>query len=130
MRYRDAQLRRRERAREGCVHVAAHDHELGRVLEEHALEGDEREPRLLAVRARADSEEAVRLREAEVVDDLGGETLVVVLAGVHHDLTEEPAPAGRLDDGRHLDEVGPGPTAKTTVVMKRYPAKCDEGSWG
>jgi hypothetical protein len=87
------------------VHVAAHDDEVGPLLEQDALEGDEREARLLAVGAGADAEEAVRPGEAEVVEDLRRHALVVVLARVHDELAKEPAPPARLDDGRHLDEV-------------------------
>ena len=101
----DSELGGRERAGERRVHVAAHDDELGALFEEHALEGDEREAGLLPVRAGPDPEEAVRPREAEVVEDLRRHALVVVLARVDDELAEEATPPARLDDRRHLDEV-------------------------
>ena len=101
----DPELGGRERAGQRRVHVAAHDDELGALFEQHALEGDEREAGLLPVRAGPDPEEAVRPREAEVVEDLRRHALVVVLARVDDELAEEATPPARLDDRRHLDEV-------------------------
>jgi hypothetical protein len=108
MRDGNAELGGGQRACERGVDVPADDNEVGTLLGEDALECDQREPRLLAVRARADAEEAIGLREAEVVEDLRGHPLVVVLARVHDEPAKAVAAAGGVDDGRHLDEVRPG----------------------
>ena len=63
---------------------------------------------LVAVGAGPDFEAHVRLREAEVAEDVVGEAAVVVLSGVNDELAGVPAPAHRLDDRRHLHEVRTG----------------------
>ena len=66
VRDRDVELDRGERAGERRVHVAGDDDEGGPPLEEHLLDADERPRGLLGVRAGADAEEDVGLRQAEL----------------------------------------------------------------
>ena len=54
-------------AGERRVDVAWNDEQVGLALEQHLLDADERAGRLLAVRARADAEEDVRLGQPELV---------------------------------------------------------------
>jgi hypothetical protein len=57
------------------------------------------------VLARADAEEAVRLGEVEVAEDVVRHPRVVVLARVDDDLPERGSLFERAEDRRHLDEV-------------------------
>jgi hypothetical protein len=101
----DPELRCRQRDGERRVDVATRAHQVGAPIEQHLLEGPQRTRGLRAVRARADAQEDVRLRQPQVREHLGRHPLVVVLAGVHHKLGDVVTPRERVDDRRHLHEV-------------------------
>src|SRR5204863_5018944 len=64
---------------------------------------------LLAVASRADAQEVVWSRHAEVVEEHLGHQPVVVLAGMDHDVPGEgQPPAESPQNGRHLDDVRAG----------------------
>jgi hypothetical protein len=102
----DLQLRGGERDGQGGVHVARHADEVRAVLLEDLLDLHQRPAGLRAVRARADPEPHVRRPEPEVVHHVRRHPIVVVLAGVHDRLPHALVCTERVDDGRHLDEVG------------------------
>jgi hypothetical protein len=105
VRDRDAELGGREGDGERRVDVTAHAHQIGLLLEQHALERLERPRSLHAVRPGADTEEDVGLGELEVRQHLRRHPLVVVLPGMDDALRDVAAVLERGDDRRHLHEV-------------------------
>ena len=105
----DLELRRRQRAGQGGVHVAAHDHEVRLLLEEHPLDLDERAPGLLGMAAGTDPEVTVGRREAEIGEHRVRERGIVVLSRMHDELPQARALRKRVDDREHLHVVGTRP---------------------
>ena len=104
-----AGLRRGQCARERRVDVPGDDDEIDLALAEDALDADERLCGLLGVGSRADAEELVRLREAELGEEDVRHHVVVVLAGVdEHELERGVQARQRAVHGRRLHEVRPG----------------------
>lgn len=106
---RDAELGGGERGRERRVDIARDDHEVRGLLAQHGLQALHGARGLLAVASRADAQEVVWSRHAEVVEEHLGHQPVVVLAGMDHDVPGEgQPPAESPQNGRHLDDVRAG----------------------
>ena len=88
VRDRHLELGAHEGTRQGRVDVADDEHPRWPPLLHDALEGDHRARRLLGVRAAADAEEDVGLRQLQVLEEDLGHLVVVVLPGVHEQLLE------------------------------------------
>ena len=94
--HRDAELDRGERGGERRVDVAHHQHQVGRVLLERALDALHRARGLDRVRAGPHLQEDVGTRQPEVAEEDAGELAVVVLPGVEQErLDRRPRAASR-----------------------------------
>lgn len=103
----DAELLGHDRAGERGVHVAHHHDEVGPVLHAHPLEGHHDARSLLRVRAAANAQVVVRLRDAELLKEDLAHAVVVVLAGVDELGLELVLVLGQFThDGGDLHEVG------------------------
>ena len=103
--HRHGGLGRRERPGERAVGVAVDEHEIGRQLGEHRLEGREDASRLRRVRATAGAQLALGRRHGKLLEEDPRKLVVVVLAGVHDRLLEAIAQDARHGGG--LNELRP-----------------------
>ncbi len=103
---RQAKLRGRQRPGERRVSIAKDDDPVWRLSDQYRFQLLEHLPGLLAMRAGADAQMVIGLRQIEFLEENVGERRVVVLARVHQHLI---APASQLStEGGSLDELGAG----------------------
>ncbi len=81
---------RGEGGAEGRVGVAEHLDDIGPDLADHRLQALGHAPGLLGMGARADTQMAVGLADAELREEDAGHRMVVVLSSVHHHLAHSP----------------------------------------
>ena len=103
----DAELRAHERARERRVNVSNDERPIGFFFQHDRLEALHHGCRLRGVRARADAEIHVRLRQAEIVEEGVGHLRVVVLPRMNDERRKlSLAPLHGFDNRRDLHKVG------------------------
>jgi hypothetical protein len=102
---RDAQLHGDQAAGDRAVHVAHHEHGVRPVLEQHRLEALHDLGRLHRVRAAADAEVQVRLRDSELPEEQIAHVRVVVLPRVHEQRFDFGARCEGLHQGGYLHQV-------------------------
>ena len=102
---RDAQLHGDQAAGDRAVHVAHHQHRVRPVLEQHRLEALHDLGGLLRVRAAADAEVQIRLRDSELPEEQVAHVRVVVLSGVHEQRLDAGAGCEGLHQRSHLHQI-------------------------